>query len=768
MTSSPSTLQADQNNTSTNTGSAQRPRRARVALACQRCKKRKQKCDGQTPSCSNCSSFNALCKYVKPRPISRSRDPYLKAAEARVAELEGFLKAQGIADNGRDRWRQIQGKLASREEHQESSEIHISSPLQQIQNDTNYTDTIGTIRRPSKRPCLENEPNEVEVEWGGEVRRREINAVVDILRDLSLEASGGYIGASSSITMSRMVGSLVKSKIDGPMLRGEEHLSPKSLSDGSLEEEGQIELGNVPPDIADKLLKGYLKHISTRWPILHSTYLRGLHARRDALGNSYEKSVLHLVYASGGRFLETTGETGAFFPDRHHSAGMKYLDELLQYHDIRSVQILILLAIYSLRAPKGPGAWTYIGLAMRSCIDLGLHRRTLAKRYPLLEVEIRKRIFWTCYSLDRQISIILGRPFAISDKDIDAELPLDVNESVLDFTTLEAALALSNTTPPNQAPVVSTSLSCFIHICRLRKIESQIQQSIYRVDEKIGISETEVDSFIQQLEEWKENIPRDARQHNADKPSTKTDTMVIDGYGYYMVYYYKCMRFLLHPLLSTQDTNVRFLKKCAEACGDVCQTYKKLHQSIPVGFSLMALHSVFLAGLTLVYCTWISPQEVFSIKTSNDMNACSIVLYIITERWPGAKKYRDTYEAIKQSLLESVEESEYEPRRAIRTLNPDLLPSMTRNDEGSAELSRMVADMAGEPMQADDDIFSGLSPAGMPGELTPNMNGMDINFSIPMDFQQQGPLDERMFAFDNFDAINAFQTPGFDLNQANF
>lgn len=43
-----------------------------------------------------------------------------------------------------------------------------------------------------------------------------------------------------------------------------------------------------------------------------------------------------------------------------------------------------------------------------------------------------------------------------------------------------------------------------------------------------------------------------------------------------------------------------FLKLCAEACGDVCQTYKKLHQSIPVGFSLMALHSVFLAGTLII------------------------------------------------------------------------------------------------------------------------------------------------------------------------
>jgi hypothetical protein len=100
-----------------------------------------------------------------------------------------------------------------------------------------------------------------------------------------------------------------------------------------------------------------LKHISTRWPILHSTFIRDLHSRRHSLENCYEMTVLHLVYACGGRFLETTGETGAFFPDRHHTSGMQFLDEILQYHDVRSVQILILLAIYSLRAPRGPGAW---------------------------------------------------------------------------------------------------------------------------------------------------------------------------------------------------------------------------------------------------------------------------------------------------------------------------------------------------------------------------------------------------------------------------
>jgi hypothetical protein len=249
----------------------------------------------------------------------------------------------GIEDEGHGRWEQLQIERRS-------------STMEQ--NDTNVTSPIA---RPLKRPCLDPASpnfNEAEIEWEGPSRRKELNAVVDILRDLSLEASGGYIGASSSITMSRMVGSLVKAKAEpAPVsyeLQDNEHLSPRSLS---IDDGGVIDIATMPEDVAEKLLNGYLKHISTRWPILHSTYLRALHAKRHALANAYEKSVLHLVYASGGRFLETTGETGAYFPDRHHAAGMEYLDELLQYHDIRSVQILILLAIYSLRAPKGPGAW---------------------------------------------------------------------------------------------------------------------------------------------------------------------------------------------------------------------------------------------------------------------------------------------------------------------------------------------------------------------------------------------------------------------------
>lgn len=263
--------------------------------------KRKQKCDGQTPSCSNCISFSAVCQYIKPtRPIFRTRDPYLKAAEARVAELESILSREGIADEGQNLWRELQVRLQS--DALDQNEMDVPDLSEQ---------------RPSKRPCRDTPwqfKEHLESPPSKQLQEKEVNTVVDILRDLSLEASGGYIGASSSITMSRMVGSLVKARVELNLLTygvtAKEHLSPKSASD--IEEDDASELEKMSQEIADKLLRGCLKRISTRWPILHSAYIRDLHSRRAPLVNRYETPVLHLVYACGGCFVETTRETGAF------------------------------------------------------------------------------------------------------------------------------------------------------------------------------------------------------------------------------------------------------------------------------------------------------------------------------------------------------------------------------------------------------------------------------------------------------------------------
>jgi hypothetical protein len=59
---------------------------------------------------------------------------------------------------------------------------------------------------------------------------------------------------------------------------------------------------------------------------------------------------------------------------------------------------------------------------MRICIENRLHKRD---RYcePMID-QMKRRIFWVCYVSDRHSSSVLGRPMAIQDEEIEAEVRL--------------------------------------------------------------------------------------------------------------------------------------------------------------------------------------------------------------------------------------------------------------------------------------------------------------------------------------------------------
>jgi hypothetical protein len=68
-------------------------------------------------------------------------------------------------------------------------------------------------------------------------------------------------------------------------------------------------------------------------------------------------------------------------------------------------------------------------------LALGLHRKrfsqTLVATSQLIEVECRKRVFWSAYTLDRYLSVILGRPRIFRDEDVNQELPDRINDADL-------------------------------------------------------------------------------------------------------------------------------------------------------------------------------------------------------------------------------------------------------------------------------------------------------------------------------------------------
>ena len=254
----------------------------------------------------------------------------------------------------------------------------------------------------------------------------------------------------------------------------------------------------------------------------------------------------------------------------------------------------------------------------------------------------------------------------------------------------DAAIQALSNPDPNHRPEPSTSLSCFIHIIRLRRIESHIQQSIYRVDKHKSLSRPKIDRFLNILEEWKSNSPPPFPDHD-------TETYSYDGVHYYEVYYYKCLRLLLYPHLSSPIVDPDIVIRCADACGGVCRAYKALHRDTTVGFSLIAIYSIFLSGLTLLYCLWMSPATIYSTTTTNDLNACSVLLYVIAERWPEAKRYRDAFEVIKQNVLSKLERGPQTTQRipvpGIRNTGLEGLSSEGFHPGEAQEYSKMMSEM---------------------------------------------------------------------------
>ncbi|KAK5953453.1 hypothetical protein OHC33_005397 [Knufia fluminis] len=85
-----------------------------------------------------------------------------------------------------------------------------------------------------------------------------------------------------------------------------------------------------------------------------------------------------------------------------------------------TIQLLLSAELYLLSTISLRHSSTLAGIVLRQIYHIGLHRCPL--RYASLtpsECEIRKRVFWSAYALDRHLSLALGDPNTFQDSDID-------------------------------------------------------------------------------------------------------------------------------------------------------------------------------------------------------------------------------------------------------------------------------------------------------------------------------------------------------------
>ncbi|KAL4733211.1 fungal-specific transcription factor domain-containing protein [Aspergillus similis] len=165
------------------------------------------------------------------------------------------------------------------------------------------------------------------------------------------------------------------------------------------------------------------------------------------LGNARTASIFAILAIAGLRcFKLKSKHNGSVLNDSQlESDGLRESDPLFYasmmlteletgFPTLESVQARLLQILYLLQTGRMNKAWYTFGNACQIISSLGLHRKQFRQhsvfggQADYIEQQCAKRVFWTAYTIDKYISVVLGRPRLIHNEGIDQEFPDPVND----------------------------------------------------------------------------------------------------------------------------------------------------------------------------------------------------------------------------------------------------------------------------------------------------------------------------------------------------
>lgn len=120
----------------------------------------------------------------------------------------------------------------------------------------------------------------------------------------------------------------------------------------------------------------------------------------------------------------------------HYHYALGFFRQLMASHTLQDVQAMAMLCIHLRALPKPGACWMMTSTTLNLAIELGLHRSMrswaeASRKISVLEMELRKRIFWSVLVIHIIISGKLGRPMALREEDYDVEVPQAVDDNLL-------------------------------------------------------------------------------------------------------------------------------------------------------------------------------------------------------------------------------------------------------------------------------------------------------------------------------------------------
>lgn len=299
--------------------------------------------------------------------------------------------------------------------------------------------------------------------------------------------------------------------------------------------------------------------------------------------------IVNMVLAIGASEKNRSSPSRQALHQSYFRSAIRKLNHALTADDLDAIQCLFLLSMYGSYEPQAINLWHTTGLALRLAVGINLHRRESLGRHGLLEDEMAKRLFWCIYTMDRSICITMGRPLGIQDSDITMPLPLCLTDETLVAQQDDPSLPLSALTSDPR------DMSTFLHIIQLRRLNADIYKAIHSAGDTTLTADS-IDAlrsrYYAQLNHWLVSTPRYINSACMNQTSE-----------WFQIAYHQAVMNLYKPSHASPPGSVSLdaIRLCADSAISLIINYSSLHAKNRITYSFVALTSVFMAAVTMLY-----------------------------------------------------------------------------------------------------------------------------------------------------------------------
>jgi hypothetical protein len=699
-------------------GSKPAARRNRTAMSCDKCKSRKTKCNNPVPGpCDYCRSIGATCQIDVGK---RKQRPYYFVSEEQYKHMAKLINHHYGPDIDLTTLRNL---VAALDPSIDASPNQMPTPSMGIS--------------PTKSESLQSDSNTSSVEKQepqDSVALDDIDSLHEQLGCMLQDSSGEYryMSAVSGISFNAAVRSLNpaagNARVDKDVIPPMKTMSlPPATPDGSIASIPQHDAQLPPKSLGYQYVNRYFDEVHCLFWLYSSeqfhTRFENTYTSRASSSASWLCS-LYSIFAMSAQYQTTTGsEVDLRSATEYLALAKATMPKVCDEADLDSIRALILLALALQSHCFSTSAYLHIGIATRVAQSLGLHMDKYSLSHGFVEREHARRIWWTLYIFDVELSLRCGKPRAITLEGSKRQAPLP-SEQILN----------PGPNMPSGYLEVSKSLT------QLTEITSQ---TLYR--EPLSSTRTllspSVTSILSSLQDWANSVPSHLSRTACVAPSHKRSIALLHV-RYWSVVILATRPFLLcsvirqSDLASSPEKKRRCYDELASICIDAAQnSLNVLKMMADEGLISSLLNSEFLYVLELVQCFLIAYTKTRRDEHIRSVRTCLTVLKSMDEIGWVQKARPETILQLKElGIGDNPDGDELEPPVAAMADNMQDFSQFLMGESGGIDVYDMIfsgdqnlngsggynfADMELADATTADEMFAQIANISMPQFVTP-------------------------------------------------